>query len=53
MLKVAQWENGFIKKTSPYSKFEFLSLFVYLLKTLLLSFSVTGSQLSQFFAVRN
>jgi hypothetical protein len=33
--------------------FLFLSLFVYLLKTVLLSFSVTRSQLSQCFAVRN
>ena len=54
-LKVAQWKNGFIKKPHHASNLIFFSchsLFTFLI-TVLLSFSITGSQLSQCFAVRN
>ena len=49
-VKVAQWKNGFIKLHSTlYSKFEFsFSTFE---RPVLLSFLVTGSQLSQCFEV--
>ena len=52
-VKVAQWKNGFIKKTSIKSKIGFSFSVTLCLPFKELFFSVTGSQLSQCFAVRN